>query len=53
MVLEFDPAALAGGGGIPPALVAQVITQTVQHMLTRAPVIAQQTLADFGLAMKK
>lgn len=53
MVLEFDPSILAGGGGIPPALVAQVINQTVQHMLTRAPVIAQQTLADFGLAMKK
>ncbi len=53
IVLEFDPSTLAGGGGIPPALVAQVINQTVQRMMTRAPVIAQQTLADFGLAMKK
>lgn len=53
VVLEFNPAILTGGGGIPPALVAHVITHTVQHMLTRTPAIAQQTLADFASAMKK
>jgi hypothetical protein len=53
IVLEFDQSALAGRGGIPPTLLAQAINQTVQRMMNRAPVIAQQTLADFGLTLKK
>jgi len=55
IILEFDQSALAGGaiGGITPALVAQAITQTVQRMMTRAPVIAEQTMADLSLAPKR
>ncbi|MHA2230904.1 MAG: CO dehydrogenase/acetyl-CoA synthase subunit delta [Candidatus Hodarchaeales archaeon] len=49
IVLEFDQAALAGGGGIPPGLIVQAINQTVQRMMAQAPAIALQTMADFGL----
>ncbi|MHA2495491.1 MAG: hypothetical protein ACXAEI_08375, partial [Candidatus Hodarchaeales archaeon] len=50
IVLEFDQSALAGGGGgVSPAIIAQAVNQTIQRMMSQAPAIAMQTMADFGL----
>ena len=51
IILELDQSALKGGiaGGISPGFITQVVNQTVQRMIEQAPIIALQTMADFGL----